>query len=73
MLVLADEKILCIYPYRDSDYTRITKQTRNALIVGYGAPEITKEQLKEAVETTTLYIKQVSNGKTEMIKIFNAW
>ena len=74
MLVLADEKqILCIYPYRDSDHTKITRQTRNVLVVGYGAPGITKEQLKEAVETTISYIKQVSNGKTEMIKIFNAW
>jgi len=74
MLVLADEKqILCIYPYRDSDHTKITRQTRNVLVVGYVAPGITKEQLKEAVETTISYIKQVSNGKTEMIKIFNAW
>lgn len=71
MLVLADEKqILCIYPYRDSDHTKITGQTRNVLIVGYGAPGITEEQLKEAVETTISYIKLVSDGKTEMTKVF---
>lgn len=71
MLVLADEKqALCIYPYRDSDYTKTTGQTRNVLVVGYGAPGITEQQLKEAVETTILYIKLVSGGETEMTKVF---
>ncbi len=71
MLVLADEKqILCIYPYRDSDYTKITGQTRSVLIVGYGAPGMTEEQLKETVETTLSYIRLVSGGKTEMVKVF---
>ena len=73
MLVLADERqVLCIYPYRDSDYTKITKQTRNVLMVGYGAPGITENQLSEAVETTLSYIKIASNGETKMIKIFNS-
>jgi len=73
MLVLADEeKVLCIYPYRDSGYTKITEQTRNVLIVGYGAPGITEEQLSEAVETTLSYIQLVSGGKTEMVKVFSS-
>jgi len=72
MLVLTDEKqVLCIYPYRDSDYTKITEQTRNVLIVGYGAPGITEQQLKEAVETTLFYIKMVSGGEAEMVKVFS--
>lgn len=72
MLVLADQKrILCIYPYRDSDHTKITEQTRNVLTVGYGAPGVTREQLKEAVETTVSYIKLVSDGETETIKVFS--
>jgi len=71
MLVLADEnQILCIYPYRDSDHTKITRQTRNVLVVGYGAPGITEQQLKETVETTISYIKLVSGGETKMIKVF---
>jgi DNA/RNA-binding domain of Phe-tRNA-synthetase-like protein len=71
MLVLADEKqILCIYPYRDLDQTKITGQTRNVLIVGYGAPGIAHEWLKEAVGITISYIKLVSDGETEMTKLF---
>lgn len=60
------------FPYRDLDNTKITGQTRNALIVGYGSPGITEEQLNEAVETTISYIKLVSYGETEAIKVFNA-
>jgi DNA/RNA-binding domain of Phe-tRNA-synthetase-like protein len=73
MLVLADEKqALCIYPYRDSDYTKITERTRNVLVLGYGAQEITEQQLTEAVETTLAYIKLVSSGETEIIKVFSS-
>ena len=69
MLVLADEKqILCIYPYRDSDHTKITEHTKNVLIIGYGTPRITETQLKEAVETTLSYIKLVSSGEIETIE-----
>jgi len=72
MLVLADEKqVLSIYPYRDSDWTKINEQTRKVLIVGYGAPEITEQQLTEAVETTLSYIKLVSGGETEIVKVFS--
>lgn len=73
MLVLADEEqVLCIYPYRDADATKITMQTQNVLIVGYGAPGISEGQLREAVETTLSYIKQVSDGEIEMVKAFRA-
>jgi len=73
MLVLADEKqVLCIYPYRDADNTKITERTRNVLVVAYGAPRITEQQLNEAVESTLSYIKLVSNGETEAIKVFSS-
>jgi DNA/RNA-binding domain of Phe-tRNA-synthetase-like protein len=73
MLVLTDQKqVLCIYPYRDSDCTKITMQTRNAVIVGYGAPGIGREKLKDAVETTLMYIKQVADGGIEAAEVFEA-
>jgi DNA/RNA-binding domain of Phe-tRNA-synthetase-like protein len=71
MLVLTDEKqIVCIYPYRDSDCTKITEQTKNVLVVGYGAPRIPEQQLKEAVETALSYIKQVSDGEIGKVSVF---
>jgi DNA/RNA-binding domain of Phe-tRNA-synthetase-like protein len=73
MLVLADEKqALCIYPYRDLDYTKITEKTQNVLVVGYGASGIIEKQLSEAVETTLSYIKLVSDGEVEMVKVFSS-
>jgi DNA/RNA-binding domain of Phe-tRNA-synthetase-like protein len=73
MLVLADEKqVLSIYPYRDSDYTKITEKTRDVLVIGYGAPGISQEQLREAVETTFSYIKLVSGGEIKMAKVFSS-
>jgi len=72
MLALTDEtQILCIYPYRDSESTKITDKTRNAVIVGYGVPRMGDDQLKQAAETTLEYIKQVSGGEIETIKVFN--
>ena len=71
-LVLADQnQILCIYPYRDSDHSKITFQTRDALIVAYGSPGITENQLMTTIETTLSYIKQTSQGEVTMMKSFS--
>ena len=73
MLVLADQKqVLSIYPYRDSDNTKITLHTRNVLVVGYGATSISKQQLTEAVKTTLEYIRLVSSGEVGTVKVFNS-
>lgn len=71
MLVLADTKrVLCIYPHRDADQTKITEKTKNILLVGYGAPGITGQQLEEAVETALNYIRATCGGEIEAIKVF---
>jgi len=73
MLVLVDRKqILSIYPYRDCDYTKITMETRNAMIIGYGAPRIAQKQLTNAVETTLSFIKQVSGGEIAAMQVFQS-
>ncbi|MEM3696268.1 MAG: phenylalanine--tRNA ligase beta subunit-related protein [Candidatus Bathyarchaeia archaeon] len=73
MLVLADERqVLCIYPYRDAEYTKITEKTKNVVIIGYGAPGIERNQLIEAVETTLSYIKAVSGGEIQTIRVFSS-
>jgi DNA/RNA-binding domain of Phe-tRNA-synthetase-like protein len=71
-LVLADAKqILCVYPYRDSDHSKITLETGNALLIAYGSPGITENQLTNAVETTLSYVKQTSRGEIKMIRMFS--
>ncbi|MEM1536693.1 MAG: phenylalanine--tRNA ligase beta subunit-related protein [Candidatus Bathyarchaeia archaeon] len=71
MLVLADTKqVLCIYPHRDADQTKITERTKNILLVGYGAPGITIQQLEDAVKTALEYIKAACGGEIQTVKIF---
>ncbi|MEM1564419.1 MAG: phenylalanine--tRNA ligase beta subunit-related protein [Candidatus Bathyarchaeia archaeon] len=72
MLVLADAKsVLCIYPHRDADQTKITMKTKNVLLVGYGAPGVTPQQLEEAVRTALEYIKTVCGGEIQTVKVFS--
>ncbi|MEM2102263.1 MAG: phenylalanine--tRNA ligase beta subunit-related protein [Candidatus Bathyarchaeia archaeon] len=71
VLLVADEnQILCIYPYRDADATKITEQTRNVLIIGYGAPTIPENQLVSAVEKALTYIENVAGGVKETVNVF---
>ena len=73
MLVLADEKqVLCIYPYRDCDHTKITLKTRNVALVGYGVPGTTSGQIKEAVEMALSFISEVAGGKIESTNVFRS-
>jgi DNA/RNA-binding domain of Phe-tRNA-synthetase-like protein len=73
MLVVADRKQnLCIYPYRDAQATRITEKTRNVLIMGYGAPNVSRTQLVAAVEKALAYIEKVADGKKEMVNAFQS-
>ncbi|MEM4701246.1 MAG: phenylalanine--tRNA ligase beta subunit-related protein [Candidatus Bathyarchaeia archaeon] len=73
MLVFADTiRVLCIYPHRDADQTKITPETKKILLVAYGAPGITHQQLEEAVKTALEYIKVCCGGEIEMIKVFSA-
>jgi DNA/RNA-binding domain of Phe-tRNA-synthetase-like protein len=73
VLLVADKKqILCVYPYRDADTTKITDKTRNVLIIGYGAPSISQNQLVEAVEKASTYIVTVAGGEKETVKVFQS-
>jgi DNA/RNA-binding domain of Phe-tRNA-synthetase-like protein len=72
-LVLADKHgVLCVYPYRDSDHSRITLSTRNVLVVAYGCPGIVEDQLRVAVESTLSYIRQTSGGEVASMRVFSA-
>jgi len=73
MLVLADEKqVLCIYPYRDCDYTKITLETRNVALVGYGVAGTTSTQVQEAVEMALSFITEVAGGKIVSTNVFRS-
>jgi len=73
MLVLADTRqIVCVYPYRDADTTKITAETKRVLVIGYGAPGISQRQLTEAVGTALNFIVQTSGGKVDTVSVFSS-
>ena len=56
-IVVSDtKKLVAVYPYRDSDNTKVTEKTENASLVICGVPGITKETLESASKLTFEYI-----------------
>jgi len=60
--VLADEeKLIAIYPYRDSEATKITLDTRDALLLACGVPGIELGTLADAGELAASYIRRFNH------------
>jgi len=56
------EQIIAIYPYRDSDTTKVTQKTRNIRIITCGVPNIGRQQLIEAYDLCAGYLKEYARG-----------
>lgn len=62
-VILTDsEQIVAIYPYRDSDATKVTTDTRNIHIVTCGVPKIERDKVFGAYELCAGYLKGYSGG-----------
>ena len=59
-IVLADqEKIICYgYATHDSDQTKVTHESKDVLLVLYGAPAADESIMKDAIETTLTMIRR---------------
>jgi DNA/RNA-binding domain of Phe-tRNA-synthetase-like protein len=64
------EQIIAIYPYRDSDTTKVTQKTRNIRIITCGVPNIRREQLIEAYDLCAGYLKEYAGGIPEVGEVF---
>ena len=65
-LVIADsEKIINLYPHRDSDLTKITKDTKRILIIACGAPGIPSSTVLKAAEKSAQNIVKFCGGRIE--------
>ncbi|TFF98771.1 MAG: hypothetical protein EU547_00400 [Promethearchaeota archaeon] len=50
-IVLKDsENLIAIYPYRDSDYSKLTKSTKNIILLTCGVPEFPLKNIKDATK-----------------------
>ncbi|MEM2875117.1 MAG: phenylalanine--tRNA ligase beta subunit-related protein [Candidatus Hadarchaeales archaeon] len=62
-IVVSDsEKLIAIYPYRDSDETKVTEETRNVLFLSCGVPGISEEKLEDALRLTKEYVIKFCGG-----------
>ncbi len=67
-IVLADEeKILHVYPYRDSRLTMVSDATKDVLIVACGVPGVEKERVKLACEKAMEYIVMLAGGRKRFV------
>ena len=63
VLAEVDGKILHLYPHKDSKETLVTNETRDVLVVAYGAPEIPRLLVRDAVSKTLNYLTMFCNAK----------
>jgi len=62
-VILTDsEQVIAIYPYRDSDATKVTADTKNIHIVTCGVPGIDRKKVVEAYEVCAGYLKEYTGG-----------
>jgi len=62
-IVISDNKgIIAIYPYRDSERTKITEDTYNALLIFCGVPGISLDKLQEARDITIRLVGEFCGG-----------
>ncbi len=57
VIVTDAANIIAIYPYRDSDATKVTMDTRNIRILTCGVPRVAREKVVEAYEVCAGYLK----------------
>ncbi|MDG6223697.1 MAG: hypothetical protein IAX21_09305 [Candidatus Bathyarchaeota archaeon] len=65
-IVVSDKKkLIAVYPYRDSDNTKVTEQTKNVTIVVCGVPKISIESLEKATRVAIEYVTRFCGGKKQ--------
>ncbi|MFX1598762.1 MAG: B3/4 domain-containing protein [Promethearchaeota archaeon] len=68
--VLTDEmQILGLYPHRDAENSKVTKSTKDILLVVYGVPAIEEQILKEGLAKSFELITAVAGGTTGEIGV----
>jgi len=56
------EKLVAVYPYRDSEDSKVSEATKNVLLLFCGVPGITEEKLLEAMKVTVDYVTRFCGG-----------
>jgi DNA/RNA-binding domain of Phe-tRNA-synthetase-like protein len=63
-IVISDgEKLVAIYPHRDSDETKISSGTRSAVVLSCGVPGISFEMVRESLHTCSEEVLRYCGGR----------
>ena len=69
-LVLTDSaKILCVYVHGDVEETKVTDATTDVLLVAYGIPGMSREELREGLTIASHYIRRFAGGEMVMEEV----
>ena len=69
-VVIEDEKnteLIAVYPYRDSDASKVTESTQDALMMMCGVPSISDEDLEIARALTKKYVEEYCGSGQEQL------
>jgi len=62
-VILTDKgEIVAVYPYRDSDTTKITLATKRVHIVACGVPGVEREKVRSAYELAVAHLQEYASG-----------
>jgi DNA/RNA-binding domain of Phe-tRNA-synthetase-like protein len=69
-VVLSDDAgLIAIYPYRDSERTKITETTQNALLIFCGVPGVGLDTLREAMNLAVNLITRFCGGFSMLVEV----
>ncbi len=63
VILTDDDAIVAVYPYRDSDATKITLATEMVHIVACGVPKVEREKVHSAYELAVAYLQEYASGR----------
>jgi DNA/RNA-binding domain of Phe-tRNA-synthetase-like protein len=70
VIMTDEEQPIAIYPYRDSDSTKVTVRTLNIRIITCGVPGIERAQLIKAYNLVADYLKEYAGGISKEAEVF---
>jgi DNA/RNA-binding domain of Phe-tRNA-synthetase-like protein len=62
--------IIAVYPYRDSDSTKVTLATKNMHIVSCGVPGVSSEKVLGAYRACASYLERYCSGASEKPSLY---
>ncbi|MCD1293466.1 hypothetical protein CUJ83_00450 [Methanocella sp. CWC-04] len=70
IIITDSKKIIAVYPYRDSDDTKVTADTKSMRVIVCGVPGISNDKLEKAYETCAENLGKYAGATASEGKLF---